>query len=105
MVAPRRHRDMYVAASLGPDAPEGGGALMAEDGIGPAGQDRRHPPALLGQIGAADCVHASMHWMETADVHPVPDRIVGIAKRRELEEGNDPVLPRSEGPCPPGPLL
>src|SRR4051795_12182541 len=53
-----RDRDVDGIPSLLGDAPERGGAAVAEDRFGPGREDRGHPTAELRELRAADGVDA-----------------------------------------------
>jgi hypothetical protein len=71
---------------------------VAEDGGGAFREDGGHPAAVLGQLGAADGVHARMDRVQPALTDPVLDALPREPKRKQLPPSDDPVLPPREVP-------
>lgn len=86
------------------DAPEGGGALVTEPGVGAGEEDRRHPAAVLRQLRSADGVNAAPdslavpHGMQPALPEPVLDGSAAEAQIEQLRPSYDPVLSTRELP-------
>ena len=68
-------RDLAVSVVPGQEAPEGGGRVMAQDGVRPAGLDSSEEAALERRIRMSDRVDTSVQRMERAPSDPDADRV------------------------------
>ena len=75
-----RGRDVDEARAARPELPERGGAGVAQDGAGTAGEDRGHPAPTGGQERVADGVDALVQAVETSR-----------AQRREIARSLSPM--------------
>ena len=71
---------------------------MAEDGGGPADQDRRDPARLSGERPVADGVHSAMQGMQPSAIQAMADRVAAEAQLEQLRAGDDAVLALGERP-------
>jgi len=65
---------------------------MAEDGIGSAGEDGRHPATVGRQPGVADGVDRAVEAVKATGGAALAHRTVAETQRLELRGGNDAVL-------------
>jgi hypothetical protein len=54
--------------------------------------DSRHPKALDREVGAAECIHPSVHWVEPANRYSVAHASATDPERPELPKPNHSVL-------------
>jgi hypothetical protein len=73
---------------------ENGGIEVTQRGTLPAGDDRRHPPRVLGEWRVSDRVHAGIEAVKVPADRPPPDRAVAHPDREELAAAHHPMLPR-----------
>jgi hypothetical protein len=71
---------------------------VAERGVRPAGQDRRHPAPAHGQDAVADGVDAVVHAMQPAGRDAVRDGLLREPHLTKLARRDDAVLARRERP-------
>ena len=93
-----RDRDLDLATSRPPDAPQLRGTLMAEQGVPSAGEHRRCPKAELTHVRSADSKNPAMKAMQAAGTKPVGDPAPGQAELDELGAGDNPMLASGERP-------
>jgi hypothetical protein len=80
------------------DAPQCRGALVAEDGIRPARQDRGRPPSVHGNLRTADDVDAPVDRMEFPRLDPVANGPGTEPELKQLPPGNHAMLPPHQPP-------
>jgi len=74
------------------------GRLVAEHGVRPAPQDRRHPPPVQRYLRATNRVDTAKHRMEPSARDPVLDRLRVEAEFEQLGPRNHAVLPVGKAP-------
>jgi hypothetical protein len=79
---------------LGKELPERRGAGVTEDGIGAAGEHRRHPWAFLAEAPMPDGVHTAMKAVEALGGDASPSTALVDAGAFELCNGDHAVLVR-----------
>jgi hypothetical protein len=79
---------------LGKELPKRGGAGVAEHGVGPAGEHRRHPPALLAEPAVSDGVNTAMKAMQLLCLHAPGQALAVNAKTLKLRYRHDAMLIR-----------
>jgi hypothetical protein len=92
----RGGRDVGPGRVVAEQAPVDGRARVAQDGAGPARQDRREVPPLAGERGAADGVDAAVDPAQAADARPMLHGAEREAEAAQLRERDHPPLPVSE---------
>ena len=98
MFAPSPHAHVDFAPALRADPPQGSRAAMAQRGIGPACKNGHHPAPLLGQLRAADGVHALADAVKAPAPKPMFDRRRAEAERQQIPTAQDSVLPARQLP-------
>jgi hypothetical protein len=93
-----RHGDLDATTSRRSDAPELGSAVMAEEGLRPAGEHRCHPTTELGQLRGADSENPAMNGVEPAGTNSVSDPVARQTESKKLGTRGNTVLPPGESP-------
>src|SRR5690349_6089744 len=65
---------------------------VAQDGVGPTGENRRHPPRLVADPIVAYRIHAAMHAMQPSAPGALGDCTPRQSHPDELLRRHDPVL-------------
>src|SRR5436190_21791955 len=73
---------------------------MAEHGARATAEHRRHPFALPRELRPPDGIDPSVHPVQPALSHAMPDRVLGEAELTQLVVRQDVVLSSSQGPRP-----
>lgn len=65
---------------------------MTQDRVGPAGQDRPHPSALIAEARVADGINTTMKTVEASGGNAISDGARGHPERIQLMHRDHPVL-------------
>ena len=94
--APARRAHLDCCPRRLPDAPERGGAAVAQHGAWAAGEDGSQPTAFAGQCRVTYGIDATVHAVESPGLDAPRDRVVTEGEGFELRDRDDPVLPRCQ---------